>query len=129
MTLLAAASTSMPWATTAPATIMAETNTTTPVGLLMLRSSSFRMCQALESRRSWMAPTARRHPYSWVWRSILVVRSGGRFPHLHLFRSCQMRRSEIKRHAVDLAVEPKWHLVVLIVDPGAGIHPDVEALV
>src|SRR5260221_3931655 len=87
------------------------------------------MCQAPEIRWLLVAPTPRRHLYSCVWQSVLVVRSGSRFPHLHLFHSCQMRRSKIERHVVDLAVEPERHLVVLIVDPRAGIDPDVEGLV
>src|SRR3954454_14589058 len=107
MTLLAAASTSMPWAATAPATTAAAANTTTPVGLLMVRSSSFEWLSARESA-SLVAPRGRRHLYRLVQQSVLVVRSGSRFPRLRLFRSRQMRRSKIERHIVDLAVEPKW---------------------
>src|SRR6266567_7170319 len=59
----------------------------------------------------------------------LVVRSGGRLSHPHLFRSREVRRPEVERHVVDLAVEAKWYLVVLIVYPGAGVEPDVEGLV
>src|SRR4051794_17971497 len=128
MTLLAAASTSMPWAATAPATTMAATNTATPVGLLMLRSSSFEWLSARESA-SLVTPRGRRHLYRLVRRSGLIVRSGSRLPHLRLLRSRQMRRSKVERHIVDLAVEPKWHLIVLVVDPGARIDPDVEGFV
>src|SRR5947209_2554585 len=128
MTLLAAASTSMPWAAAPPAITVAKTNVKIPVGLFMSCSSSFECVMGREPAAEVASQPAATVTVRFGW-SALIVRSGSRLPHLHLFRNRQTRRSEIEGHVVELAVEPKWHLVVLIVDARAGIDPDVEGLV
>jgi hypothetical protein len=59
----------------------------------------------------------------------LVARSGGCLSHLYLFRSGQLRRSEIERDIGDLSVEPKRHLIIQVIHSRTCVDSDIEALI
>src|SRR6266436_5127202 len=59
----------------------------------------------------------------------LISRFGDRFLRLLLVRSGQLHRPEVDGQLIDLAVECERYLVVLVVDPRAGVDADVEGLV
>lgn len=46
-----------------------------------------------------------------------------------LFAGTQLRMLEIDRQLVELASEPKWHLIVLLVHRRASIHTHVEGVI
>src|SRR6266404_9304144 len=77
---------------------------------------------------SWWRRTNRRH-LSGCWYPSLISRLGDRFLHLLFFSSGQLHRSEVDGQLIYLTVECERHLIVLVIDPRAGIDPDVEGLV
>src|SRR5215467_10143273 len=59
----------------------------------------------------------------------LIIRGGDHLFHGFLVVGCQLRRSQLESHFVDLAGKVERYLVVVIVHWRAGVRTDVQSLV
>src|SRR5882724_3103892 len=65
----------------------------------------------------------------WLSRPPLVPCPCRRLSHPRFIRGAHLHWTEIDGQTADLAVESERYLIVFVVDPGAGVEPDVEGLI